>query len=142
MILWTIQWVIISALLIGLMHYLYSFFENILSVPQSKDLVNKNTIRYNDNSNNLIIKNDDSQPSDTTLITTPDTTIIESNALITNNTIINNAINSNAINSNAINSNAINSNNSMEMELKQYLQSINTVKQPIQTPISAPLLYS
>ena len=132
MILWTIQWVIISVLLIGLMHYLYSFFENILSVPQSKDLVNKNTIRYNDNSNNLIIKNDDSQPSDTTLITTPDTTIIESNALITNNTIINNAINSNAINSN----------NSMEMELKQYLQSINTVKQPIQTPISAPLLYS
>ena len=132
MILWTIQWVIISALLIGLMHYLYSFFENILSVPQSKDLVNKNTIRYNDNSNNLIIKNDDSQPSDTTLITTPDTTIIESNALITNNTIINNAINSNAINSN----------NSMEMELKQYLQSINTVKQPIQSPTSAPLLHS
>jgi len=38
MILWILQWIIISALLISLIHYLYSFFENILSVPKMKDL--------------------------------------------------------------------------------------------------------
>ena len=40
MILWILQWVFISALLISLIHYLYSFFENILSVPKMKDLIN------------------------------------------------------------------------------------------------------
>lgn len=38
MILWIIKWIFISTLLISLTHYLYSFFENILSVPKMKDL--------------------------------------------------------------------------------------------------------
>lgn len=40
MFLWIIQWIIISVLLISLIHYLYSFFENILVVPKMKDMVN------------------------------------------------------------------------------------------------------
>ena len=40
MFLWTIQWIFISILLISLIHYLFLFFENILSVPKMKDLVN------------------------------------------------------------------------------------------------------
>jgi hypothetical protein len=39
MILWIIKWVFISTLLISLIHYLYSFFENILFVPKMRDLV-------------------------------------------------------------------------------------------------------
>jgi hypothetical protein len=55
-----IQWAIISLILIILIHYLYRFFKNTLTVPKIKDLVNKpideykeiyDTIRQN-NSNN------------------------------------------------------------------------------------------
>lgn len=44
MILWIIKWIFISTLLISLIHYLYSFFENILSVPKMKDLVKPHRI--------------------------------------------------------------------------------------------------
>ena len=47
MILWIIKWIFISTLLISLIHYLFSFFENILSVPKMKDL-QKPYPRHND----------------------------------------------------------------------------------------------
>ena len=48
MLYWTVQWIIISLVLIMLIHYLYSFFKNTLTVPKVKDLVNKPTERYNE----------------------------------------------------------------------------------------------
>lgn len=48
MISWTIQWTILSLVLIILLHYLYSFFIETLTVPKVKDLVNKPIERYND----------------------------------------------------------------------------------------------
>ena len=48
MLYWTVQWIIISLVLIMLLHYLYSFFKNTLTVPKVKDLVNKPTERYNE----------------------------------------------------------------------------------------------
>ena len=48
MLYWTVRWIIISLVLIMLIHYLYSFFKNTLTVPKVKDLVNKPTERYNE----------------------------------------------------------------------------------------------
>ena len=48
MIGWTLQWTIISLILIMLVHYLYSFFINTLTVPKVRDLINKPTERYNE----------------------------------------------------------------------------------------------
>ena len=48
MLYWTVQWIIISLVLIMLIHYLYSFFKNTLTVPKVRDLVNKPTERYNE----------------------------------------------------------------------------------------------
>ena len=48
MIGWALQWTIISLILILLVHYLYSFFIDTLTVPKVKDLVNKPIQQYND----------------------------------------------------------------------------------------------
>lgn len=48
MLYWTMQWVVISLVLIMLIHYLYAFFKNTLTVPKIKDLVNKPNERYNE----------------------------------------------------------------------------------------------
>ncbi len=48
MLLWCIQWVTVSLLLIVLVHYLYSFFKSTLTIPKIKDLVNKPAERYNE----------------------------------------------------------------------------------------------
>ena len=44
----TIQWTIISLVLIILVHYLYSFFIDTLTVPKVRDLINKPAERYNE----------------------------------------------------------------------------------------------
>jgi hypothetical protein len=48
MLFFTLKTIFISLLLITLIHYLYSFFKNTLTIPKVKDLVNKPTKRYND----------------------------------------------------------------------------------------------
>ena len=48
MIYWTIQWIIISLILIILIHYLYYFFKTTLTVPKIRDLIHKPTERYNE----------------------------------------------------------------------------------------------
>jgi len=46
---WSVlQWIIISLVLIALIHYLYYFFKNTLTVPKIRDLVNKPTESYNE----------------------------------------------------------------------------------------------
>ena len=47
MIFLTLKTIFISLLLIALIHYLYGFFKNTLTVPKVKDLVNKPAQRYN-----------------------------------------------------------------------------------------------
>ena len=48
MLLSSIIWIFISLLLIVLVHYLYSFFKNTLTIPKMRDLVNKPMERYNE----------------------------------------------------------------------------------------------
>ena len=48
MLFWTLQSIVISLILIVLIHYLFYFFKNTLTVPKVKDLVNKPRERYNE----------------------------------------------------------------------------------------------
>jgi hypothetical protein len=48
MLLFILNWAIISFILIVLIHYLYSFFKSTLTIPKVRDLVNKPTERYNE----------------------------------------------------------------------------------------------
>ena len=43
MLFWIIQQTIISIILIISVHYIYIFFKNNLTIPKTKDLVNKPT---------------------------------------------------------------------------------------------------
>lgn len=74
MFVFIIQWIIISLVFIFLLHYLYNFFVNVLTIPKVKDLVNKpidkyniimkdieiNNNEYKDTMNNNVINNDKS----------------------------------------------------------------------------------
>ena len=57
MFLLTLKTIIVSLMLIGLIHYLYSFFKNSLTNPKVKDLVNKPNQRYNEMFNIINNKN-------------------------------------------------------------------------------------
>jgi hypothetical protein len=57
----TIKIIFISLLLIALIHYLYDFFKNTLTVPKVKDLVNKPAKRYDEMFD--IIRNNNAQPT-------------------------------------------------------------------------------
>ena len=46
MLLWILQQIIISVVLIVTVHYIYIFFKNNLTVPKTKDLVKKPTQQY------------------------------------------------------------------------------------------------
>jgi uncharacterized protein YlxW (UPF0749 family) len=46
MLFWIIQQTIISVVLIISVHYIYIFFKNNLTIPKTKDLVNKPTEQY------------------------------------------------------------------------------------------------
>ena len=45
---WCIKWVLISLVLITLVHYLYNFFTNTLTIPKVKDLIDKPNKRYDE----------------------------------------------------------------------------------------------
>ncbi len=48
MIFWIIKWSLLSLIFIFLLHHLYSFFIDTLTIPKVKDLVNKPHDRYNE----------------------------------------------------------------------------------------------
>lgn len=48
MIYTTVQWSLISLILIVLIHYLFTFFQTNLTVPKVRDLVTKPNDRYNE----------------------------------------------------------------------------------------------
>jgi|AntAceMinimDraft_18_1070375.scaffolds.fasta_scaffold02358_9 hypothetical protein len=45
---WLVKWSIISLILIFLLHYLYFFFVDTLTVPRTRDLIHKPLERYNE----------------------------------------------------------------------------------------------
>ena len=62
MLYWTLKWIVISFVLIILIHYLYSFLTNMLTVPKVRDLVNKPMARYEElisihNTKNIVPEN-------------------------------------------------------------------------------------
>jgi hypothetical protein len=60
MLSWIIQITIISIILIFLVHYLFNFFKETLTVPKIKDLVNVPNKKY-ENMFNIISKNNEIQ---------------------------------------------------------------------------------
>ena len=54
MVIGIVQWVIISLILIMLVHHLYSFFKNTLTVPKVKDLVHQPSQLYKEIEETLI----------------------------------------------------------------------------------------
>ena len=62
MLSWIIQITIISIILIFLVHYLFNFFKETLTVPKIKDLVNVPNKKY-ENMFNIISKNNDNNVS-------------------------------------------------------------------------------
>jgi hypothetical protein len=62
MLSWIIQITIISIILIFLVHYLFNFFKETLTVPKIKDLVNVPSKKY-ENMYNIISKNNENNAS-------------------------------------------------------------------------------
>ena len=62
MLSWIIQITIISIILIFLVHYLFNFFKETLTVPKIKDLVNVPNKKY-ENMYNIISKNNENTNS-------------------------------------------------------------------------------
>ena len=60
---WVIQISIMSLILIILVHYLYNFFKNNLTIPKVKDLVNKPQQQYEDILNNINSNNSNNNNS-------------------------------------------------------------------------------
>ena len=54
MILCTMKWIILSLFLIALIHYLYTFLKNMLTVPKIKDLIHKPQEQYNELLKNVV----------------------------------------------------------------------------------------
>ena len=44
---WVVRWAVISLALISLVHYIYSFLIDTLTVPKLRDFINKPNDRYN-----------------------------------------------------------------------------------------------
>jgi gas vesicle protein len=67
MLFWIIQQTIISVVLIISVHYIYIFFKNNLTIPKTKDLVNKPREQYKNIYNSLKKNKDDSKEMKTEL---------------------------------------------------------------------------
>ena len=99
-------YIIISVVIISLLHYLYTYFINILTVPKIKDLVNKPGQEYKNiekiilNNKETVINNNLSNNDDTTDISnlkniTPETKNDMKNELNVNNLSDSNTNNTN-----------------------------------------------
>jgi len=109
-------YIIISVVIISLLHYLYSYFINILTVPKIKDLVNKPGQEYKNIEkiilnnketviNNNLINNDDTTDISNLKNITPETKNDMKNELknFFNELNVNNLSDSNSSNPNASN---------------------------------------
>ena len=112
MIIWIIQYIILSLVLIMLIHYLFTFFKTNLTSPKIKDLVNTPHQQYTD------ILNTINTPVETKELPTG-----VSNNGVSNNGVSNNGVSNNGVSNNGV-SNSI-KNESMKDELKKYLSKLN-----------------
>ena len=88
-----LQWAIFSLILITLIHYLYTYLQNMLTIPKVKDLVRTPEIKYNKISNTLNVSctNKNIQDLNTPMLQTNNkqitSTIDTPNTIDTQNTI-------------------------------------------------------
>jgi hypothetical protein len=70
MLFWTLQITILSIIFISLVHHLFNYLKNTLTVPKIKDLVNAPTKKY-DNMYKIIDKSDNAPAYSFSLDSTP-----------------------------------------------------------------------
>ena len=125
MFLYIVKWVILYLLLIFLIHKLYSFFQNNLTIKKTKDLLNYSNKEYNKINDiiNSSIKNNN--------LETNNKSSIKNNNLEINNNSNNSLNNYNAFENNAFENNAYNINdaindNDVKNELNDFLNKLNS----------------
>lgn len=140
-----IKTIIISLILIFLIHYLFLFFKDNLTIPKTKDLVAKPLEKYktmdtviNNNLNNYNMNNTNINNSNiigTTSINNSSNSNISGTTSITN--LNNDSLNNDSLNSDSLNSDSLNNdfnnnlykNNNLDMktELKSFFNQLNNI---------------
>ena len=64
MIFWITKQIILSIILIAVIHYIYTFFKNNLTIPQVKDLINKPQKQYDEIYKTIKSENNSGQNQD------------------------------------------------------------------------------
>jgi hypothetical protein len=140
---WIAQVAVVSFVMIFILHNLYFFFKEMLTVPKMKDMVKRPQQRYDALFRELRMRNEASNHDPETYTINNSSNNINNSSNSNNSNNSSNSSNSNNSNSNNIhNSNINNSNNSnnsnnndndeMKNELKRYLMELNG-KHPIPT---------
>ena len=115
--------IIISLILIFLIHYLFLFFKDNLTIPKTKDLVAKPLEKYKTMDtviNNNIINNTNNNTNNTNI---SGTTSINN----LSNSLNNESINNNSLNNNFDNNLYKNNNLDMKNELKSFFNQLNNI---------------
>ena len=126
-----IKTIIISLILIFLIHYLFLFFKDNLTIPKTKDLVSKPLEKYkimdtliNHNLDNYNINNTNINNSNI-IGTTPINNSITGTTSITN--LNNDLLNSDSLNNDFNNNLYKNNNLDMKTELKSFFNQLNNI---------------
>ena len=67
MFFWVLQRIILSLVFIAIIHYIYIFFKENLTIPKVKDLVNKPTKQYDEIYKSMVKRNTDTKSMKTEL---------------------------------------------------------------------------
>lgn len=132
-----IKAIIISLILIFLIHYLFLFFKDNLTIPKTKDLVakplekyktmdtviNNNLDNYNINKSNI----NNSNIIETTSINNSSNSGTTSITNLNNNSLNNDSLNNNLLNNNFDNNLYKNNNLDMKNELKSFFNHLNDI---------------
>lgn len=70
MLLWTIKWVIVSIILILLIHNIFIFLKDSLTIPKTRDLVSMDT-RYQELNESARITTEKKEPEDNVVVSKP-----------------------------------------------------------------------
>ena len=131
-----IKTIIISLILIFLIHYLFLFFKDNLTIPKTKDLVAKPLEKYkimdtiiNNNLDNYNINNNitSNNISGTTSITNLNNNDSLNNDPLNNDPLNNDPLNNNSFKNNFDNNLYKNNNLDMKNELKSFFNQLNDI---------------
>jgi len=111
---WVVQVVIVSIVIIFLLHNLYIFFKETLTVPKMKDMVKRPQQKYE----SLFRELEEFRRDHNVNVSSSNATNANANATNASNANATNASNANA-------TNASNANDAMKNELKRYLMELN-----------------